>query len=302
MGNILQKIFRKEVKIALATILALCILVYGINYLKGINMFKPSTYYYVKFSDINGLAKSSPVFADGYRVGIVRDIAYDYNHPGNISVEVKLDTEMRIPEGSSAVIASNLMGGLRLNLILSRDSRNLCAIGDTILGSLDSGLMSTFSQLVPKAESMLPKLDSILNSLNAILADPSIRATLHSLQSTSSNLDVASGELKEILRGDVPQLTHKLNVIGDNFITVSNNLKNVNLQASLDKVDSTLHNVKLVTDKLNSKDNTVGLLLNDKQFYDNLNTTFINASTLLDDLKANPKRYVHFSVFGKKSK
>jgi phospholipid/cholesterol/gamma-HCH transport system substrate-binding protein len=189
-----------------------------------------------------------------------------------------------------------------LNLILSRDSRNLCAIGDTILGSLDSGLMSTFSQLVPKAESMLPKLDSILNSLNAILADPSIRATLHSLQSTSSNLDVASGELKEILKGDVPQLTHKLNVIGDNFITVSNNLKNVNLQASLDKVDSTLHNVKLVTDKLNSKDNTVGLLLNDKQFYDNLNTTFINASTLLDDLKANPKRYVHFSVFGKKSK
>jgi phospholipid/cholesterol/gamma-HCH transport system substrate-binding protein len=302
MGNILQKIFRKEVKIALATILALCILVYGINYLKGINMFKPSTYYYVKFSDINGLAKSSPVFADGYRVGIVRDIAYDYNHPGNISVEVKLDTEMRIPEGSSAVIASNLMGGLRLNLILSRDSRNLCAIGDTILGSLDSGLMSTFSQLVPKAESMLPKLDSILNSLNAILADPSICATLHSLQSTSSNLDVASGELKEILKGDVPQLTHKLNVIGDNFITVSNNLKNVNLQASLDKVDSTLHNVKLVTDKLNSKDNTVGLLLNDKQFYDNLNTTFINASTLLDDLKANPKRYVHFSVFGKKSK
>jgi len=302
MGNIIQKIFRKEIKIALATILALCILVYGINYLKGINMFKPSTYYYVKFSDINGLAKSSPVFADGYRVGIVRDIAYDYNHPGNISVEVKLDTEMRIPQGSSAVIASNLMGGLRLNLILSRDTRNLYAIGDTILGSLDSGLMSTVSQLVPKAESMLPKLDSILNSLNAILADPSIRATLHSLQSTSSNLDVASSQLKLILKGDVPQLTHKLNIIGDNFISVSNNLKNVNLQASLDKVDSTLHNVKLVTDKLNSKDNTVGLLLNDKQLYDNLNTTFINASTLLDDLKANPKRYVHFSVFGKKSK
>ena len=97
-----MKYITKEVRIGIAGIVALFILVYGINYLKGINMFKPSSYFYVKFHNVNGLAKSSPVFADGVRVGIVRDIYYDYSQPENVIVEVELDTELRIPKGSSA--------------------------------------------------------------------------------------------------------------------------------------------------------------------------------------------------------
>ena len=104
-----MKYITKEVRIGIAGIVALCVLVYGINWLKGIHMFQPSSYFYAKFQNVNGLTKSSPVFADGVRVGIVRDIEYDYVNPGNVIVEVELDTELRIPKGSSAELVSELM-------------------------------------------------------------------------------------------------------------------------------------------------------------------------------------------------
>ena len=113
-----MKYITKEVRIGIAGIVALCVLIYGINWLKGIHMFQPSSYFYAKFENVNGLTKSSPVFADGVRVGIVRDIYYDYAKPGNVIVEVELDTELRIPKGSSAELVSELMGGVRMNILL----------------------------------------------------------------------------------------------------------------------------------------------------------------------------------------
>lgn len=297
-----MKILTKETKIALTAIVAVGVLVFGINYLKGINIFNPSVYYYVKFHDVNGLTKSSPVYTDGYRIGIVRDIIYDYNHPGNIAVQVELDTEMKLPKNSNAIISSNLMGGLRLNFIIPKYPAGFCAIGDTISGDLDTGLMSTVSQLVPGLEKMLPKLDSILTSVNTLLADPSIRTTLHSLQKTSANLEVASAGLKQVMRTDVPQLAGKLNTVGDNAITLTDKLNKLDFDATMARVDSTLENVRHITQRLNDKNNSMGLLLNDRTLYDNLNGTVNNASNLLIDLKSNPKRYVHFSLFGKKNK
>ena len=297
-----MKYITKEVRIGIAGIIALCILVYGINYLKGINMFKPSSYFYVKFQNVNGLAKSSPVFADGERVGIVRDIYYDYNKAENVIVEVELDTELRIPKGSSAELVSELMGGVRMNILLANNPREKYAVGDTIPGKLNNGMMESVAALMPQIEQMLPKLDSIMISLNNILNNQSIPATLHSVEKTAANLEVASGQLKVLMGRDIPQLTGKLNTIGDNFITISGNLKEIDYAATFKEIEQTLANVKMVTEKLNSKDNTVGLLLNDPQFYNNLNATTANAASLLEDLKEHPKRYVHFSLFGKKDK
>ena len=297
-----MKYITKEVRIGIAGIIALCILVYGINYLKGINMFKPSSYFYVKFQNVNGLAKSSPVFADGVRVGIVREIHYDYNQAENVIVEVELDTELRIPKGSSAELVSELMGGVRMNILLANNPREKYAIGDTIPGKLNNGMMESVAALMPQIEQMLPKLDSIMISLNTILNNQSIPATLHSVEKTAANLEVASGQLKVLMGRDIPQLTGKLNTIGDNFITISGNLKEIDYATTFKEIEQTLANVKMVTEKLNSKDNTVGLLLNDPQLYNNLNATTANAASLLEDLKEHPKRYVHFSLFGKKDK
>ena len=297
-----MKYITKEVRIGIAGIVALCVLIYGINWLKGIHMFQPSSYFYAKFENVNGLTKSSPVFADGVRVGIVHDIYYDYAKPGNVIVEVELDTELRIPKGSSAELVSELMGGVRMNILLANNPREKYAVGDTIPGTLNNGMMESAAKLIPKVEEMLPKLDSILISLNNILGDKSIPATLHSIEKTTANLAVVSSQVKGLMSNDIPQLTSKLNTIGDNFVVISGNLKEVDYAATFKKIDETLANVKILTEKLNSKDNTIGLLFNDPTLYNNLNATTENAAGLLKDLKEHPKRYVHFSLFGKKDK
>jgi len=296
-----MKYLTKEVKIGIAGIISLFLLVYGINYLKGINMFKPSSYFYVKYNNINGLAKSSPVFADGFRIGIVRDIFYDYTHPGNVTVEVELDTDMRIPKGSSAELITEMLGTVKMNMLLANNPRESYHVGDTIPGVVNNGLMEVVGKtLMPQMEKMLPKLDSIMVSLNQILADPNIPATLSSVRKTAANLEVSTAQLKRLMSNDVPKITGKLNTISDNFVVVSNSLKSINYNSTFEKIDSTMSNVKLITEKLNRKDNSLGLLLNDKALYNNLSTTGANASLLLEDLKTNPKRYVHFSLFGRK--
>lgn len=298
----IKKYFTKEVKIGLAGIVALFLLYYGINYLKGVNMFKPTTYIFVRFSNVNGLAKSSPVFADGVKVGMVRKIQYDYDHLGNVVVEVQLDDQMRIPKGSSAELIQELMGNVHMNLLLASNPRERENVGDTIPGVMHSGVADNVKDLMPQVQKMLPKIDSILSSLNTLLADPSIRASLHSIQTTTANLAVASSQLKQLTGREVPLLTSKLGRIEDNAIDITDKLNKVDYERMEAKVNQTLDNVKQMTDKLNSKDNSLGLMLNDAGLYNDLHSTVNSANSLLQDLKQNPKRYVHFSIFGKKDK
>ncbi len=297
-----MKGFNREVKIGIAGIIALFLLIYGINYLKGISLFKSTSYYYVQFEDINGLAKSSPVFADGFKVGIVRDLKYDYNHAGNVVAEIDVDPSLRIPKGSTAELQSDLLGAVKLNLLLANNPREKMNPRDTIIGSVNAGALGKAAAMIPTLEKMLPKLDSIMASLNAILADPAIPATLHNIESLTASLNNNSRQLERMMRDDIPQLTGKLNEIGDNFAVISGNLKQIDYAATMSKVDETLANVQQITAKLERKDNTVGLLLNDPTLYNNLNQTAANAASLLNDLQNHPKRYVHFSVFGKKDK
>jgi phospholipid/cholesterol/gamma-HCH transport system substrate-binding protein len=149
---------------------------------------------------------------------------------------------------------------------------------------------------------MLPKLDSIMQSLNTLLADPAVANTLHNAEQITANLDVTTRQLNTLMKNDLPALTGRLNHIADNFATMSDNLKGIDYAATMQKVDSTLYNVEQLTSKLNRTDNTMGLFFNDPTLYQNLSTTANNAALLLEDLKASPKRYVHFSLFGKKDK
>ena len=294
---------RKEFKIGLAGIVALVILFCGIKYLKGINMFKPESYYLVEFENVNGLPESSPVFANGFKVGIVRDIRYNYEKPGHVLVGIEMDQEMKIPQGSRAELVTEMLGPVKMNLLLDLQSNPYYKEGDTIPGSANNGIMGAAEKdLLPKLQQMMPKMDSILASLNKLLADPALAQTLHNAEQLTSSLNETSRQLNKLMSTDVPQLTENVNVITANLRTVSDNLKDVDYASTIAKVDSTLANVRLLTDKLNRKDNTLGLLMNDSSLYQNLNATSANAASLLEDLKAHPKRYVHFSLFGKKDK
>ena len=293
---------RKEVKIGIIGIVALGMLFFGINYLKGVRMFHASSYYYVEYTDINGLTNSSPVFASGFKVGLVRDIQYNHANPGHVVVEVEMDQDMRIPKGRRGELVTDMLGTVKMNLILNLQNKENYQPGDTLPGLVNNGLMGVAEAMVPKVEQLMPKMDSILHSLNQLLANPALKATLENAEKLTANLDVTTRQLNKLMQNDLPQITGRMVTIADNFTVVSENLKGIDYAGTFQKIDSTLQNVQLLTSKLNSKDNTFGLLFNDATLYNNLSTTTANAASLLEDLQANPKRYVHFSLFGKKDK
>lgn len=293
---------RKEVKIGILGIIALAMLFFGINYLKGVQMFKASNYYYVEFNNVNGLAKSSPVYASGFKVGIVTDLQYNFDKPGHVITEIEVDNHLVVPKGTTGELVTEMLGTVKMNLNLNLGCKEYCQRGDTLTGIVNAGLMSAAEGMVPKVEQLLPKMDSILSSLNTLLANPAIAKTLENAEKVTGNLDITTRHLNKLMQDDLPQLTGKLNTIADNFCVISDNLKGIDYAGTLQKVDATLQNVKQLTSKLNSKDNTLGLLFNDPSLYHNLSTTTANAASLLEDLQAHPKRYVHFSLFGKKEK
>lgn len=295
----------KEIKIALVAIVGILVMYFGINFLKGMNLFSTNNAYYMTFDDIQGLGASTPIYADGYKVGTVDGLEYDYKENGPIKVKVDINKDLRIPQGSKAEIVKDLMGNLQVNLLLANNPRERVEPGGIIPGAVNGGMMDKAANLVPVVEKMLPKLDSILTSVNALLADPALAASLHNVETITSNLTVSTRELNTLMAGlnkQVPGMIGKANGVLDNTNRLTANLASLDVQGTLDKVNQTLESAHQFTEKLNSNQGSLGLLMNDTKLYDNLTSTMSHADSLVIDLKAHPKRYVHFSVFGRKDK
>ena len=295
----------KEIKIALVAIVGILIMYFGINFLKGMNLFSTNNAYYMTFDDIQGLGASTPIYADGYKVGTVDGLEYDYKENGPIKVKVDINKDLRIPQGSKAEIVKDLMGNLQVNLLLANNPRERVEPGGVIPGAVNGGMMDKAANLIPVVEKMLPKLDSILTSVNALLADPALAASLHNVETITSNLTVSTRELNTLMAGlnkQVPGMVRKANGVLDNTNRLTANLASLDVQGTLNKVNQTLESAHQFTEKLNSNQGSLGLLMNDTKLYDNLTSTMGHADSLVIDLKAHPKRYVHFSVFGRKDK
>lgn len=300
-----MKFFTKEVKIALTGILGLVVLFFGLQFLKGLNVFSSDNSYYIAFDDVSGLSASSPVYANGYRVGVVKSLDYDYNPQGKIVAEIGLNKQMRLPVGSRAELASDLLGNIKINLMLADDPLHMLEAGDTISGAPQVGVMSKLSGMVPAIEAIMPKLDSIMTSLNILLADPALKNTLHNVEGMTGNLQQTSAELRTLsasLNREMPAMMRKTDGILTNTEQLTSKLSAIDVADMTAKVNQTLENVEQMTRRLNSDEGTLGLLMRDASLYHNLNATAADADSLVRDLKAHPKRYVHFSVFGKKDK
>lgn len=300
-----MKYFTKEVKIAIVAIVGLVVLFLGMNFLKGLDLFSTDNRYYISFRDISGLSSSSPIYADGYKVGVVRGIVYDYSQSKDIIVEADINKDMRIPKGSSAEIVSDLMGNVKVNLLLASNPRERVNPGETIVGGINDGAMGQIKDLIPVVQDMLPKLDSILASVNLLLQDPAIANSLHNVETVTGNLTVSTRRLNTLLgtlNRRMPGLLAKADGVMDNAQVVTSNLSKVDVEGTMSKVNATLDNVQAFTDQLNNNTGSLGLLMRDPNLYYNLNATVKSADSLLIDLKSHPKRYVHFSVFGRKDK
>ena len=277
-----MKFFTREVKIALVAIAGVVIMFFGMNFLKGLTFFSNDTGYKVAFKDITGLSKSTPIYANGFAVGVVTGIQYNYDQKGDIVVTIDLDKSMRVPQGSTAEIES-----------------------DVIQGHVSKGALSQVGDLVPSVERLLPKLDSILASVNAILSNPAINQSLDNVQGLTANLRTSSQQLNSLVAGlnrSVPAMVGKANKVLDNTSTLTANLAALDLDGTMQQVNRTLANVEEMTQKLNSNEGSLGLLMRDPGLYNNLNATLMSADSLLVNVRQHPKRYVHFSLFGRKEK
>ena len=300
-----MKFFTNEVKIALVAIVAIVVLFIGLQFLKGMSLFSSNDVYYANFSDVSGLSASSPVYANGYRVGVVQGIDYDFNRPDHIVAALDLDPKLKLTRGTKAEIESDMLGNVKLVLRFGQVEAGYLSKGDTIEGSMQQGLMSKAAEMMPQVEQLLPKLDSILASLNTLVADPAIAGTLHNAEQLTAKLNTTATQLNSLtaqLSGKVPSVMAKADGVLANTEKLTENLSQLDLAATMAKVDATLANVLQLTATLNSPKGTVGLLMNDAQLYQNITATMRDVDSLLVDFKLHPRRYINVSVFGKKEK
>lgn len=298
-----MKPIRNEVKIALVALAAIVILYFGLQFLKGLTMFSSANNYYAHFTDVSGLSASSPVYANGFRVGVVEAIAYDYSRPDNVIATIGLDSKMRLPRGTRAEITSDMLGNVKLELRLADGATAFMQHGDTLEGGVQQGLMAKAGAMMPQVEALLPKLDSILASVNALLADPAIRQSLANVEQITGQLTTTSKELSLLsaqLHSQVPPMLAKADTALANTQMLTRQFADIDLPTTMKRVDNTVANLEQTTAALNSTDGTLGLLMHDPSLYRSLNSTMNSADSLLIDLRQHPRRYVHFSLFGRK--
>lgn len=294
----------KEIIIGAISVLSMALLYFGVNYLKGINLFNPTNYYYVSYENVTDLTPSNSVYVDGFKVGLVHNILYNYNQTGGkIVVVLDLDKSLKIPEGSKAELAVTMLGTASINLKLNKYVSSYYASGDTLEGIPANGLMQKMEQeLLPQIGQILPRIDSILTSLQEIVSHPALKETLSNMEITTRGLASSSKKLDNMLTNDVPTIMKDFKTVSGNLVSVSNQFAQLDVAGTMATIKSTITNLNTLTENLNSPNGTLGLLMNDRKLYDNLTSTANSADVLLKDLKSNPKRYVHFSLFGKKEK
>lgn len=299
----MKKILNKEFAIGASVIAAIVILVAGIEYLKGINLFRPANYYMAYYDNVDELTVSSPVLIDGFKVGQVREVNFNYERPGKIEVVMALDKKLQLPEGTVASIGTTMLSGARIELSLGKGP-NMLPVGSEVATSAKGGLMSSLQDgLMPAVTSVIPKIDSLLLNLNRLVADPALTAAIKNLDGISTNLLATSQGLNKTMNRDVPviagnaaKLTVQLDTIVGNLGQLSYQLKSLPLNATVDNVNSLTANLSEFSKQLNDKNSTLGLLTSDPELYNKLNRVTADIDSLIVDIKKNPKRYISIKL------
>lgn len=300
----MKKIFNKELVIGISVIVAILILIFGIDYLKGINLFRPAHYYLAYYDNVDELTISSPVLINGYKVGQVREVNFNYAKPGKVEVVMALDKNLKLPEGTCAYMSTTMLSGARIELSMGKGP-DMLPSGSEVPSGIKDGLMSSVQDgLMPAITGILPKVDSLLYNLNLLVADPALAASIQRLDGITGNLLATTQGLNSTMNNQVPRLanntvkiTQSLDTIVGNLGQLSYQLKSLTLNATVDNVNQVTANLSQFSKQLNDKNSTLGLLTSDPELYNRLNQVSADIDSLLVDIKKNPKRYINIKVF-----
>lgn len=297
---------KKNILIAVTVIASLCLLYWGIEFLKGVNMFKPANFYYAEFEKVDGLIEAAPVNINGFTVGQVREMSYDYK-TNNIKVMLALNKNLKLPLGSAAHIQSSLTGASTLVITLG-ESDTYHKVGDNIPGIIGGGLMDKLGkEVVPQVVDIMPKVDSIMGNVNALVASPALVASVYRLDGITAQLAQSSQQLTKLLthlNSQVPgvmtnvhTITNNLTGTTDNLQAFSGNVKSLPIDSTVNQLNATIANLQQLSQKLNDPNSSLGLLLSDKSLYKNADKAVADLDSLLIDIKKHPKRYINIKVF-----
>ena len=311
---------RNEIKVGILTIISLVMLVVGFNFLKGRDFFNSSAKVYAIFSKLGSLAKSNEVKINGLTVGTVYGMEEVDKNVSGIKVTINLTRDVNIPSNSVAFITAPLGGLGSATIIIEKgDATTFLKDGDILSTRIDEGL---FGGLTSEVAPTLSKLRNSLDSLNRVFGNFNLlldAGSKHNLQHTIANLTLASNSLNKLLDPQTSALSATLNNVSDitanlkknneNITAIVSNTKQftdklskINLQQTMDELQSAITTLKTSINKIASKEGSLGALINDRQLYNKLNDAVLSAEILMDDLRKNPKRYVNLSVFGGKDK
>ncbi len=297
---------KKNILIAVTVIVSLCLLYWGIEFLKGINLFTPANFYIAKFDKVDGLVEAAPVTIKGFQVGQIKELNYDYEN-NEVSIMLSMNKDLKIPVGSAVHIESSLTGAATLALELS-DSKAFYKVGDEIPTVRKQGLLDRVSaEVVPQVEQILPQVDSILANVNNLTGDPALYASVARLDAITADLAATSRQLNAliaVLNKQVPGVMNQVDGIAGNLNGTSSNLNQMSssllalpIDSTMNRLNTTVANLQLLSERLNDKNSSLGLLLNDASLYNNANSAIMNLDSLFIDVKQHPKRYINLKVF-----
>lgn len=299
----MRRIFTKEVIIGLCVACAIVILCFGIEFLKGINLFRPANFYIAQYENVSGLEVAAPVLVDGFKVGQVREINFNYENPGKIEVLLALNKNLHLPVDSRAVIGSTLLSGSYIEINLGQ-SPEMLPVGGVVESGANPDLMASISdQVLPAIEGIIPKIDSLLISVNTLASDPAIAASLKNIETITGNVSAASQNLNLMMKTQVPGILNGANSAVTNLDTITANLSLLSaelnrlpLNQTMENVNGLTANLVKFTGNLNNPNSTLGELTQDSELYDRLNRLTADIDSLIIDIKKNPKRYISIKL------
>jgi phospholipid/cholesterol/gamma-HCH transport system substrate-binding protein len=306
----------KGIKVGLLVVFSIGILYWGINFLKGRDIFKKQRTFYAIYDNTESLMATKPVTLNGYKVGMIESIVMNPLNPSEIVVKLSIEYPIEIPKNSHARIYSiGLLGEKQIEILYSSESA-LAIPGDTLIGDKAVGLMDNINErldpIVEKADALFGSADNALKTLVDEENAHNISRTIAHLAEITATIDLmtkANEKSIEAITQNLSSITTNLRknnaditVLIQNLRSVSEDLNQVAFNEIAEKLEATVNQTQELIEKINSGDGTLSALINDKQLYDNLNMTSFQLNRLLVDFRKTPKRYVHFSMFGKNNK